>query len=210
MAKKTLLRLSIFFPPFLQSKSFTLDQVSPDGTRALLTVTGEDAKILKNQERVFFCLSSAGVGPSAFVPGSRQSEESFVHQGTNTNAEVEVKERLLPLWLMIFFIALLLCMSGLFSGLNLGLMALDQTELKIVQNTGTKSERSFANKIAPIRSHGNFLLCSLLLGNVLVNSSLTILIDALSTGLIAIVGSTLGIVIFGEIIPQVKQESKKA
>ena len=34
--------------------------------------------------------------------------------------------------------------SGLFSGLNLGLMSLDQTELKIVQNTGTDTEKGYA------------------------------------------------------------------
>ena len=58
--------------------------------------------------------------------------------------------------------------------------------------------------IYPIRAMGNFLLCSLLLGNVLVNNSLTIMLDTLSGGggLIAVIGSTLGIVIFGEIIPQ--------
>ena len=70
-----------------------------------------------------------------------------------------------------------------FLGLNLGLMALDQTELKIVQNTGSEKEKSYANKIFPIRSKGNFLLCSLLLGNVLVNTSLTILLDTLTAGL---------------------------
>jgi len=83
---------------------------------------------------------------------------------------------------MIIFILTLLSMSGLFSGLNLGLMALDRTELKIVQNTGSDREKNYANKIAPIRAHGNFLLCSLLLGNVLVNNTMTILLDSLTSG----------------------------
>ncbi|KAK4297714.1 hypothetical protein Pmani_029882, partial [Petrolisthes manimaculis] len=89
---------------------------------------------------------------------------------------------LLPLWLQGCFIVVLLVLSGLFSGLNLGLMALDKTELKIVSNTGSNEERSYARAIEPVRSHGNFLLCTLLLGNVLVNSSLTILLDELSSG----------------------------
>jgi metal transporter CNNM len=96
----------------------------------------------------------------------------------------------------------LLILSGLFSGLNLGLMSLDITMLKILQTSGTKEEQGYANKIEPIRRHGNFLLCTLLLGNVLVNSSLTILLDTLFGGLFAVIGSTAGIVIMGEIIPQ--------
>ena len=48
-------------------------------------------------------------------------------------------------------------------------MALDQTELKIVQNTGSDKEKDYANKIFPIRKHGNFLLCSLLLGKKILN-----------------------------------------
>lgn len=63
--------------------------------------------------------------------------------------------------------------------------------------------RKYAAKIQPVRDHGNFLLCSILLGNVLVNSTFTILLDSLTSGLIAVIFSTLLIVVFGEITPQV-------
>lgn len=116
---------------------------------------------------------------------------------------VEENGRFLPLWLHILLIMVLLVLSGIFSGLNLGLMALDPMELRIVQNCGTQKERRYARKIEPIRRKGNYLLCSLLLGNVLVNTSLTILLDNLiGSGVMAVASSTIGIVIFGEILPQ--------
>lgn len=99
-------------------------------------------------------------------------------------------------------VAFLLLLSGLFSGLNLGLLSLDRMDLKIMINTGTPNEREHAKKIRPIRTHGNFLLCSLVFSNVLVNSTLTLLIDKITDGVTAIIGSTLAIVIVGEIIPQ--------
>ncbi|XP_076838461.1 metal transporter CNNM2 [Brachyhypopomus gauderio] len=126
------------------------------------------------------------------------------HEGDDTKViVVEEKKFLLPFWLQVIFISMLLCLSGMFSGLNLGLMALDPMELQIVQNCGTEREKTYARKIEPVRSQGNYLLCSLLLGNVLVNTTLTILLDDIAgNGLIAVVMSTIGIVIFGEIVPQ--------
>ncbi|XP_036450486.1 metal transporter CNNM4 isoform X3 [Colossoma macropomum] len=116
---------------------------------------------------------------------------------------VEEKTSLLPLWLQIILVVCLLVLSGMFSGLNLGLMALDPMELRIVQSCGTEKEKRYARKIEPIRRKGNYLLCSLLLGNVLVNTTLTIFLDDLiGSGLGAVVASTVGIVIFGEIVPQ--------
>uniref|UniRef100_A0A4W4DQD5 Metal transporter n=1 Tax=Electrophorus electricus TaxID=8005 RepID=A0A4W4DQD5_ELEEL len=141
----------------------------------------------------------------------RKTEKSKVyyitwiyHDGHDTKVlVVEEKKFLLPFWLQVIFIAMLLCLSGMFSGLNLGLMALDPMELRIVQNCGTEKEKNYAKKIEPVRSQGNYLLCSLLLGNVLVNTTLTILLDDIAgSGLIAVVVSTIGIVIFGEIVPQ--------
>ncbi|XP_047448230.1 metal transporter CNNM4 [Mugil cephalus] len=116
---------------------------------------------------------------------------------------VEEKKSLLPIWLQVILISFLLVLSGMFSGLNLGLMALDPMELRIVQSCGTEKEKKYARKIEPIRRKGNYLLCSLLLGNVLVNTTLTILLDDLTnSGVGAVVASTVGIVIFGEIVPQ--------
>lgn len=115
---------------------------------------------------------------------------------------VEKKTFALPLWFSITLIAILMMLSGLFSGLNLGLMSLDPNELKIVSNSGTARQKKYAKKIMPVRKHGNFLLCTLLLGNTLVNSSFTILLDGLTGGIVAIIGSTLAIVIMGEIVPQ--------
>ncbi|XP_072725920.1 metal transporter CNNM2 isoform X3 [Ciconia boyciana] len=126
------------------------------------------------------------------------------HDGEDTKMIVgEEKKFLLPFWLQVIFISLLLCLSGMFSGLNLGLMALDPMELRIVQNCGTDKEKNYAKRIEPVRRQGNYLLCSLLLGNVLVNTTLTILLDDIAgSGLVAVVVSTIGIVIFGEIVPQ--------
>ncbi|NXO46070.1 CNNM4 protein, partial [Locustella ochotensis] len=126
------------------------------------------------------------------------------HQGPDGHVLVlEEKKSLLPLWLQVILIAGLLVLSGMFSGLNLGLMALDPMELRIVQNCGTDKEKRYARRIEPIRRKGNYLLCSLLLGNVLVNTTLTILLDDLTgSGIGAVVASTIGIVIFGEIVPQ--------
>ena len=128
----------------------------------------------------------------------------YSHQGNHQQLTVIVNTLFMPIWLMIILCCVLLCLSGLFSGLNLGLMSLDQTELKIVINTGNNSEKMYANKILPVRKLGNFLLCSILLGNVLVNNTLTIFLDTLTGGggVTAVIGATLGIVVFGEIIPQ--------
>uniref|UniRef100_A0A8C5TFM3 Metal transporter n=1 Tax=Malurus cyaneus samueli TaxID=2593467 RepID=A0A8C5TFM3_9PASS len=132
------------------------------------------------------------------------SQPWLPHQGPDGHIVVlEEKKSLLPLWLQVILIAGLLVLSGMFSGLNLGLMALDPMELRIVQNCGTDKEKRYARRIEPIRRKGNYLLCSLLLGNVLVNTTLTILLDDLiGSGIGAVVASTIGIVIFGEIVPQ--------
>lgn len=135
--------------------------------------------------------------------GASESDYSpFLHQGTDSWNQISSYENMLPIWVTLIIVISCLCLSSLFSGLNLGLMSLDRTELKILCNTGTEKERNYAKQIQPVRDHGNYLLCSILLGNVLVNSTFTILLDSISSGLVAVVFSTVFIVIFGEITPQ--------
>jgi len=96
----------------------------------------------------------------------------------------------------------LVCLSGMFSGLTLGLLSLTMEGLDIVINGGDADEAKWANRIRPLRKRGNLLLCTLLLGNTLVNAVLSILLAGLTTGLAGSLISTGVIVIFGEIIPQ--------
>ncbi|KTG06600.1 hypothetical protein cypCar_00017583 [Cyprinus carpio] len=170
----------------------TFMNVSSKGTSGLVSVYVKPLRKSEREKTYSLCVRQ-GLG------------DNWVQLGENNGRllVIEEKESLLPLWLQIILVSGLLVLSGMFSGLNLGLMALDPMELRIVQSCGTSKEKKYARKIEPIRSKGNYLLCSLLLGNVLVNTTLTILLDDLiGSGLGAVVASTVGIVIFGEIVPQ--------
>lgn len=154
--------------------------------RAYLTVQIS----VSSSRTVYFCVYESQTSPPE-------------HQGSEPWLAVVIQPSLLPLAAEIFFIVILMMLSGLFSGLNLGLMSLDPTTLKIIQESGSKRQRIYAKLIYRVRRHGNYLLCTLLLGNVLVNSTLTILLDeVLPSGIYAVIASTLAIVLFGEIIPQ--------
>ena len=73
--------------------------------------------------------------------------------------------------LNILLACCLLVLSGLFSGLTLGLMSLDMVSLEILAEGGEEQERECAKKILPVRAKGNLLLCTLLLGNTMVNGA---------------------------------------
>ncbi len=95
-------------------------------------------------------------------------------------------------------IILLICLSGIFSGLTLGLLSIDKEDLKRKAKLGNKK----AKKVYTVRKNGNLLLCTLLIGNVAVNSALSIFLGSIVNGIIAGLLATALIVIFGEILPQ--------
>ncbi|MCA9357768.1 DUF21 domain-containing protein [Candidatus Kaiserbacteria bacterium] len=92
----------------------------------------------------------------------------------------------------------LVLLSGLFSGLTLGLLSLDTQSLRRRAKHGDKD----AAIIYPIREKGNLLLATLLLGNVAVNTTLSIFLGTIASGVVAGFIATGLIVVFGEIIPQ--------
>ncbi|VDB91928.1 unnamed protein product [Peniophora sp. CBMAI 1063] len=100
-------------------------------------------------------------------------------------------------------IPVLVLLSGLFAGLTLGYMSLDETQLHVLRISGTPEQRKYAEQIEPIRKNGHLLLVTLLLANMVSNETLPIIADpVLGGGAQSVVVSTVLIVIFAEIIPQ--------
>lgn len=92
----------------------------------------------------------------------------------------------------------LIAFSALFSGLTLGLLSLDSHSLLRRAKHGDPD----AIAVYPVRRRGNLLLTTLLLGNVAVNTTLSIFLGSIASGLVAAIVATGLIVVFGEIIPQ--------
>ena len=141
----------------------------------------------ENAEWTVYCTNN----PELCVPFNQLSEECDPSLPTEPF-----------MWYDGLFLAVLLFHSALFSGLNLGLMSLDVIGLGIVEKSGNAIEANYARALRKIRKYGNFLLCTLLLGNTLVNALLAIVLARLSGGTIGAIVTTFAIVIFGEIIPQ--------
>lgn len=130
------------------------------------------------------------------------ANEPWYHQGSHNLVRLYVHQEWLPLYMKIINIICLLMLSGLFSGLNLGLMALDKNELAVIISCGSEKEKRYARAIEPVRRRGNYLLCSILFSNVLINSTIAVLLEDFTSGSVAVMTSTIFIVMFGEILPQ--------
>lgn len=164
-----------------------------------LLVGEADIKLGHSSDKYYTCLSYA----KNDTIRNQKTQLKFFHQGIeNIHGQFITVKDLLPIYLVVIFYLILLFFSALFSGLNLGLMSLDLTELNILKKIGTRKEKKYATKIFPLRKRGNLLLCTILIGNVLVNSTSTLILGNYLEGLFAAIGSTMLIVIFGEIIPQ--------
>ena len=92
-----------------------------------------------------------------------------------------------------------LTQSAMFSGLNLAFFSLTRLRLEIEAETAPSNG---AKRVLAMREDSNFLLTTILWGNVGINVLLTLLSDSVMAGLISFSFSTVVITLFGEIVPQ--------
>ncbi|XP_042358187.1 metal transporter CNNM1 [Plectropomus leopardus] len=105
-------------------------------------------------------------------------------------------------WLQAGVSVLLLGLSALCSGLNISMLALDPVELRVLQNSGTEKEQKYARKIESVRKHGNYILCTVVLGNVLTNTCFVVwMCQILGMTALSTASCTFGIFFIGEILP---------
>ncbi|MDJ0848963.1 MAG: DUF21 domain-containing protein [Myxococcota bacterium] len=95
-------------------------------------------------------------------------------------------------------IALCVLQSGAFSGLNLSLFGISALQLEVQAAAG----RADAARLLELRRDSNFLLATVLWGNVGTNVFLALLSDSVLAGALGFVFSTFVITFGGEIIPQ--------
>ena len=98
-------------------------------------------------------------------------------------------------WLGILFC---ITQSAMFSGLNLAMLSVSRMRLEIESSAGNLH----ASKILKLRKDSNFLLTTVLWGNVAINVLLTLLADSVLAGVTAFFFSTVVITFLGEITPQ--------
>ena len=101
---------------------------------------------------------------------------------------------------IITWILIVICLiqSAIFSGMTIGVFGLGRLRLEIE----AEAENKEAIKILQIRRDSNFLLTTMLWGNIGVNVLIALLTDSVLTGASAFLFSTFGITCFGEIAPQ--------
>jgi hypothetical protein len=98
------------------------------------------------------------------------------------------------------WVGILICISqsAMFSGLNLAFFGVSRLRLEVEKSNGNKA----AVKVLKFREDSNFLLVTILWGNIGVNVLLTLLSNSVLTGVFGFLFSTVAITLAGEIAPQ--------
>ncbi len=111
----------------------------------------------------------------------------------------------IPTYAKVILVIGMATLSALLSGLTLGLMSLDSTQLEILMNNRAIDAQSaaYATKIFPVRANnkGNLLLCTLIWSMVGANVLLSILLSSILSPVAGFIVSTFVLVVVTEILP---------
>eukprot|EP01112_Ceratiomyxa_fruticulosa_P021732 TRINITY_DN7759_c0_g2_i1.p1 TRINITY_DN7759_c0_g2~~TRINITY_DN7759_c0_g2_i1.p1 ORF type:complete len:550 (-),score=113.58 TRINITY_DN7759_c0_g2_i1:82-1731(-) len=121
---------------------------------------------------------------------ANQNQESFDKLGSGA------------FWIDIIVCIALLIVSGMMSGLTLGLLSLDIMNLEIIIKGGDHDSAAKAKKILPLVKKHHLLLVTLLLANAACMETLPIFLDKMVPAYAAILLSVTLVLLFGEILPQ--------
>ncbi|KAJ9133038.1 DUF21 and CBS domain-containing protein [Pleurostoma richardsiae] len=107
-------------------------------------------------------------------------------------------------WVLYVASIVLVLLGGAFAGLTIALMGQDSIYLQVLARDPTEPQRKNARRVYDLLERGkHWVLVTLLLSNVIVNETLPVVLDrCLGGGVAAVIGSTVLIVIFGEVVPQ--------
>jgi metal transporter CNNM len=98
----------------------------------------------------------------------------------------------------------LVLLGGAFAGLTIALMGQDSIYLQVLAGDANDAQNKNAKRVYRLLQRGkHWVLVTLLLSNVIVNETLPVVLDrCFGGGVAAVIGSTVLIVIFGEVVPQ--------
>jgi metal transporter CNNM len=111
----------------------------------------------------------------------------------------------LPLEDYIFYSSLsigVVLFAGCMSGLTVGLMSIDELELKMKLAQGTDEEKRQAFRVLRIIKDHHLLLVTLLIANACAMETLPLLLDCMFAQVLVVIISVTFVFLFGEVIPQ--------
>ncbi|KPA78443.1 hypothetical protein ABB37_06070 [Leptomonas pyrrhocoris] len=108
-----------------------------------------------------------------------------------------------PMWVLVVFCLCTVVLSAMYCGLTIGLLGMETIYLEIIADAGREPDKTYAQRILPVRKLGHQLLATLLLGNMLTLVLTSQLVAAIVQGseIVNFIAGTLVVLIFGEILP---------
>jgi metal transporter CNNM len=98
---------------------------------------------------------------------------------------------------------ILLLLSGMCSGLTIGIFSVDVVDMRLQVNTAESDwERKRAKRLVWLLEHGNQTLVSLLVANTICMTALPIMLERMVGELIALIMAVSLLLLFGEVLPQ--------